>query len=234
MASLPSGKRRINSLLADGDPSVLVATIAATFGIEINHYVAIDFAGFQDLVDLAGGVDVPFETAVRDRHTGFVAEAGCQHLDGAEALAYVRARYLERFDSASGTWKNDPVSDLGRIARQQDLIRRMYTAVLAANYGVTDELAILTDVVDDITVDDGLDLDGLRSLFATARTIGAAGFVSYSLSDVVRAQTIDGNAVLIATGGLADIVDRFLHGDRTDPSSPVPNGAIVPAPTASC
>lgn len=226
--------RRINSLLADGDPSVLVATIASTFGIDINHYVAIDFAGFQDLIDLAGGVDVPFETAVRDSHTGFIAEAGCQHLDGGQALAYVRARYLERLDATSGTWKPDPLSDLSRIARQQDLVRRMYTAILAADYGVTDQFRILTDVVDDITVDDGLDLDGVRALFATARSIGSAGFVSYSLADVVRGKTIAGNAVLVATDGLADIVDRFLHGDRTDPSSPVPSGAIVPVPTATC
>jgi len=226
---------RINALLgADGDPSTLVATIAATFGIDIHHYVAIDFAGFQDLIDLAGGIDVPFESAVRDVHTGFAADAGCRHLDGTEALAYVRARYLEQFDPRTGTWKRDPVSDLGRIARQQDLVRRLYTTVLAADYGLGDQLEILTDVVDDITVDDGLDLGALRKMFNTARSIGSANFATYSLSGVVTPSTISGNAVLVAGEGLDDVVEQFLHGTNDAPSSPVPTGAIVPAAAETC
>lgn len=244
-------RRRINSFLGEnGDPSGLVAVISATFDIDINHYVAIDFDGFRDLVDLAGGVDIPFTDALRDTHTGFTAQPGCQHLDGDRALAYVRARYLQRLDPSTGTWHTDPLSDFGRIARQQDLVRRMYQAVLAADYALADQLQILTDVIDDITVDEGLDLDALRTLFATARAVGADHFSGESLDGVVTPTTIDGNAVLVLddTDGLAAIVDRFLHGapevapadtaagppTDTLPVTASPAGAIVPDAATTC
>ena len=106
------GKDRINSALAQGRDA-LVATVGDTLGIEINHYMEIDFAGFARLVDLAGGVDVSFETPVRDRNTGFTADAGCAHLDGEQALAYVRQRY------------GLPRGDLDRVQRQQAVLRTL-------------------------------------------------------------------------------------------------------------
>ena len=161
--------RRINSFTDNGG---LVEVASSILGIDINHYVEIDFDGFESLIDLAGGVTVPFDHAVRDINTGFTADAGCNTLSGADALAYVRSRRLEQLDPATGEWRADPRSDLGRIARQQDLTQRLYTSVLAQNYSTTDKTRLLTDVVDDITVDTGLDLDGLRAIFNAAALIG--------------------------------------------------------------
>ncbi len=69
-----------------------------------------------------GTVSLFFPTPARDKKTGLnVAEAGCQNLDGEQALAYVRSRYYEYLDK--GRWKSDPTSDLGRIQRQQYFLR---------------------------------------------------------------------------------------------------------------
>ena len=49
----------------------LVDTIRADFGIDINHYLEIDFASFKGVIDAVGGLPMYFPTAVRDTQTGF-------------------------------------------------------------------------------------------------------------------------------------------------------------------
>ena len=224
---------RINSYWDAADPSALVAAITGTFAIEINHYVAVDFAGFRRLVDLAGGVNVPFDRAVRDRHTGFHADRGCRTLDGASTLAYARSRRLEAFDETTEDWTADPTSDIGRIGRQQDLIRRLYTLILGTDYGTADEVRILTDVVDDLTVDEGLDIGRLRALFATAAQIGVDRFEAYDLNSGLTGSTIDGQAVLELDPEVGtSVVEQFLGMAATGdapPSTEVPPAAVRPA-----
>ncbi len=225
---------RINSFTDNGG---LVEVASSLLGIDINHYIEIDFAGFESLIDLAGGVTVPFDHAVRDTNVGFTADAGCNTLSGADALAYVRSRRLEQLDPATGEWRPDPRSDLGRIARQQDLTQRLYTSVLAQNYSTTDKTRLLTDVVDDITVDTGLDLDGLRAIFNAAALIGTSNLDTYDLNASLSAKTIDGQSVLITDpDGIRAQVDNLLAPPTDTPAdSPVLNhqDAIDP-PTTSC
>ena len=63
------GKQRINTAFSRG-PDVLVATLQQNFGIPIQHFVEVDFAGFKGLVDAVGGVPVYFENPARDKNTG--------------------------------------------------------------------------------------------------------------------------------------------------------------------
>lgn len=225
---------RINSFTEDGG---LVQVVSSLLGIEINHYIEVDFEGFESLINLAGGVTVPFANPVRDTATGFTADAGCNDLSGADALAYVRSRKLEQLDPTTGEWAIDPSSDLGRIARQQDLIGRIYTTVLAENYSTTDKARLLTEVVDDITVDTGLDLNGLRAIFNAAALIGADNLDAYDLTATLSAEVIDGNAVLVADpAGIQTQVANLLGGTTEPiPESAIPNNpnAIDPS-TTSC
>lgn len=224
---------RINSFTDDGG---LVEVVSSVLGIDINHYVEVDFAGFETLIDLAGGLTVPFDTAVRDESSGFTGVAGCNNLSGADALAYVRSRRMQSLDPATGEWTQDPTSDLGRIARQQDLMQRVLTTVLSQNYSPTDKARLLTDVVDDLTVDTGLDLTGLQAIFNAASLIGADNFHAYDMNSTLSAEVIDGNAVLVADAAeiQADI-DSFLSGSTKD-AEPGPltatDGVITPAPAA--
>ena len=225
---------RINSFTDDGG---LVEVVSSLLGIDINHYVEVDFEGFESLIDLAGGVTIPFDNPVRDAATGFTAGAGCNELSGAEALSYVRSRKLQQLDPATGEWVTDPISDIGRIARQQDLIGRVYTTVLAQNYSTTDKARLLTDVVDDITVDTGLDLDGLRAVFNATALIGGENFDAYDLTATLSEAVIDGNSVLVADPQGVQTQVASLLGDTTEqiPGSPFLNSqdAIVPS-TSAC
>ena len=225
---------RINAFLVDG-PTALVDVVSATLGVDINHYVEVDFDGFVRLIDLAGGVTIPFDAALRDESTGFAVEPGCQTLGGDAALAYVRSRRLQQFEPISGEWVQDATSDLGRVARQQDVIDRVFRQVLAVDYGATDQVRLLTDVIDDITVDDGLDLDGLRSIFATASAIGADRFVTSDIVAGLSGEVINGQAVLLADPVVVDtIVGQFLDPTAgTEPMlSELLDDAIVPTAPA--
>ena len=121
---------KINSTLVVGGPQLLVETITDNFGITINHFVALDFLGFREVVDTLDGVPVWFDNPARDTGSGLdIPEAGCRVLDGVEALQYVRARkYQELVD---GRWTTIGNSDFGRIERQQDFL------VLALDRAIT-------------------------------------------------------------------------------------------------
>jgi LCP family protein required for cell wall assembly len=129
-----SGSRaRINSAFRRDEPQRLIDTIYDNFGIVTDHFIQIDFCAFKTLVDAVGGVSVPFQYPARDPNTGLnVATTGCFAFDGEHALAYVRSRHYEYENPAgSGNWESDDTSDLGRISRQQDFIRRVLARVLS-------------------------------------------------------------------------------------------------------
>ncbi|MEZ5251281.1 MAG: LCP family protein [Ilumatobacteraceae bacterium] len=118
-----SNKNRINSAYVKDDPTRLIGTIYNNFGIWPDHFIQIDFCAFKTIVNGLDGVAVPFEYPARDVNTGlYVAEPGCFTFDGDHALAYVRSRKYQYY--VDGKWKSDPVSDLGRVSRQQDFLRR--------------------------------------------------------------------------------------------------------------
>lgn len=175
------GRGRINLAIQLGGPELLIRTIDENFAIPVHHYVQVDFASFRGLVDAIDGVPVPVAHPARDTESGLdIPEAGCQTLDPVQALAYVRSRhYEERID---GRWVEDPRSDFGRIARQQDFIRRALSRAIdrgARNPGTLDQLI---DVgLDGITVDDELTADDIYDLGTRFRSFEPDSLVTYSV-----------------------------------------------------
>lgn len=102
---------RINSAEAIDGPSCLVDTVERTTGIGLDHYVAIDFGGFRDLVDAVGGVELCLPDPIKDKDAGIDLPAGCQVLAGRDALGFVRVRKID--------------NDLKRIERQQEFMRAL-------------------------------------------------------------------------------------------------------------
>lgn len=130
------GPAKLNAAL-DSGPDVLLETFRVNFDLEIHHYVNVDFASFQGLVDAMGGVQVNVVYPMRDWHydperrewvneTGLDLGPGCQVLSGEQALAYVRTRYYQ--EERDGRWQSDPTADLGRITRQQQFVRVLASA----------------------------------------------------------------------------------------------------------
>ena len=90
----PTRPNRINTAI-QGGPERLIQTVQQSLGLPVHHYVEVDFAGFLELVDAIGGVEIEFDAPAFDDHSGLVVEqAGWQTLDKNQALAFVRSRYL--------------------------------------------------------------------------------------------------------------------------------------------
>jgi LCP family protein required for cell wall assembly len=87
------GYNKINAALGFGGPALLVKTVENVTGLRINHYVGIGFLGLVNVVDGVGGVNICLPTALHDTASGANFKAGCQTMDGAQALAFVRDRH---------------------------------------------------------------------------------------------------------------------------------------------
>ena len=108
-----------NEALAVGGPLCAVRQVEQLTGVFVDHYVVLDFAGFVDMVDAVGGVEVCVPEPVDSK--GIVLEAGTQTLEGEQALGYVR----ERTELAI-------TGDIGRMKRQQAFAASLAATVLSA------------------------------------------------------------------------------------------------------
>ena len=209
------GNQRINSAIQNGGPSELIDTIEQYFGIPIHHYVQVDFAGFQELVDVIDGVSVYFPAPARDTHSGLdVDTAGCVTLDGQQALGYVRSRHYERY--LDGRWRTDPSGDLGRISRQQDFIVRALHQAVAQGGRNPITLDRLVDAgLATVTVDDLLTADDIIRLGQAFRSFDPGSLVNYSLP--TRPGSAGGASILRLVDEEAQpILDRFRGTDHAD------------------
>jgi LCP family protein required for cell wall assembly len=120
-----NGAGKINAAYAYGGPSLMVQTIRENLGIEVNHYVEIDFVGFLTMVDELGGLEMTFPYPARDASSGLSVEAGAQVLDGEQALAFARSRKYQ--ENQNGRWVSVDANDIGRTQRQQEVVRAILT-----------------------------------------------------------------------------------------------------------
>jgi LCP family protein required for cell wall assembly len=119
------GFDKINSAfsggLEGGGAQLVAKTVEELSGLKINHVLYVDLAGFQGIVQALGGVTMCIPAAMTDPLTGLDVQAGCQTLDGYQALAYVRTRHQPC----------DLVPDFARISRQQQFLRAVLNRLLS-------------------------------------------------------------------------------------------------------
>jgi LCP family protein required for cell wall assembly len=210
---------KINSAF-NGGPTRLAQTISESLGIPVHHYVEIDFAGFQRLVDQMGGVEICTMVPAQDTQSGLQLDPGCTNLDGSMALAYARSRYYEEW--IDDEWQRDGTADLGRIRRQQLFIRTAVDKLLATMESDPFKLGQLIDAgASAVKVD--ATLDPVRAA-AAMRQAAAVGLVTYSLP-VDFAEHGDQSALDLREDEAQPILDYFRGVTTTPP--PVPT--TVPA-----
>jgi LCP family protein required for cell wall assembly len=107
------GSNKINAALGYGGPALLVQTVESVTGLKINHYMGIGFEGLVDVTNKIGGVNICLKTAVHDQNSGVNLPAGCQTLNGTQALEFVR----DRDSFATG--------DLQRIQDQREYLKAL-------------------------------------------------------------------------------------------------------------
>ena len=242
-----NGTGRINAAYRHDDPQLLIDTLRSEFQVPVDHFIQLDFCAFKKFVDGVGGVTVPMLYPVRDRSTGLdVPQPGCTSLNGDEALAYVRSRHLEYLDS-TGVWHEDPTSDLGRIARQQDFLRRVLSRTSSSGMLTPRAVTALYEAYrDDLVVDSGLTIANLLEFVATLSAVRPADISGYQIEATPR--NIAGASVLIwdhnspSTNAILDIFRGLPPASTapvpvsagTAPASNTPSSAIVPDAQIEC
>lgn len=224
--------QKINSSFQIGGPSLLIDTIENHLDIPINSFMSVDLAGFEGLVDVVDHVELFFEYPSRDFNpsppsgpprsmSGFgVDTAGCQALDPANALAFVRSRNFEIF--FEGEWIDDGQrSDLERIRRQQLFVESFVARAIdlgARNPLVLREL--VSAAVPHLTLDQELTPQALIDLSRAFDSFDPDELDTYSLPtefDFERNRTI--SVVRTLEDEAAPLV-RLLQGTPgTDPST---------------
>ncbi|MCX2712723.1 LCP family protein [Mycolicibacterium sp. J2] len=92
------GKDKINAAFAIGGAALLAQTVEQATGLRLDHYAEVGFDGFAELVDAVGGVTMCPAEPITDPLAGIDLPAGCQELDGRNALGFVRSRATPRAD----------------------------------------------------------------------------------------------------------------------------------------
>ncbi len=111
------GQSKINAAYSIGGPELLVNTVEQATDVRIDNYVEIGFAGFVEVVDAVGGVDVCPKTSIDDPKAGdLTLPKGCQHVDGHTALSYSRSRAFPRGDITRALHQREVIGEVGASA----------------------------------------------------------------------------------------------------------------------
>ncbi|WSI98023.1 LCP family protein [Nocardia sp. NBC_01329] len=213
---------KLNAVYALGGPRCLLSTIQRLTGSTINHFIGIDFAGFEQMVDKVDGVEVCVSEPLEDGVLGtIIPEAGRHRIDGKTALNYVRARHVY----------GEERSDYDRINRQQKFLASLLRGALAGKIlldpgklnGFIGAFKNAT-FVDNVQPNDllmlGRSLQDLESGAVTFLTVPTAGTTSYG-NEIPR--TADIQAIFRA---IRD--DQPLPGEKTAPAPPPTSEAPIP------
>jgi LCP family protein required for cell wall assembly len=199
----------------------LVKTIKLLTGLRIDHFLQVDLIGFYRISVAIGKVTVNLCKRVDDSYSGLHLPAGINHIDGRNALAFVRQRH------------GVPGSDLGRERRQQYFLAAAYRKIASLNMLINPgKLSNLIDAVKkSIYIDDKFSIQQLAEQMAN---LSADNIVGETIP-VEGEQLIDGQDVLaVDPVKVRQRVDELINGTGPTPSSPAPGSSTTTtAPSTS-
>lgn len=160
-ADIPGyGVMKLNAAHAIGGGPLLVETLESNYGVVIDHYARVDFGSMIDIIDLVGGVDIDVSEAEakvannyissmckmqdKDADNYLITTSGRMHLDGMQAVAYSRIRYVGN-------------SDYERTSRQREVLTEMIDNMKELSIGelsnlINELLPLVTHNVDEFTM----------------------------------------------------------------------------------
>uniref|UniRef100_UPI00068592CE LCP family protein n=1 Tax=Nocardia niigatensis TaxID=209249 RepID=UPI00068592CE len=215
---------KLNATYALGGPKCLTKVITKLSGLKINHFVGIDFSGFESMVDVVGGVEVCTTKPLVDEVLGTVLTTpGKQVVNGSTALDYVRARHVY----------GEERSDYDRINRQQRFLSSLLRSALSSKVlfdpgklnGFIDAFA-KHSFMDNVTTKDlltlGRSMQKMQAGAITFLTVPTAGTTSYG-NEIPRESDI--KAIFRAV-----IDDQPLPGEKKTDPAPSSSAAPVAKP----
>jgi LCP family protein required for cell wall assembly len=178
-----SSQKELETRGREAGRAATLRAVRSLTGVPIDYFAEINLAGFYDLAQTLGGVEVCLNHDVYDSYSGADFPAGRQRLDASQALAFVRQRH--ELDNG----------DLDRTHRQQAFISSVMQELQATGtFTNLDKLKSLMAVArKDVVLSSGWDEDLIQRLGSLA----SGGNVEFRTLPVVRYDNIDGQDVNI-------------------------------------
>ena len=223
------GNSRINSLIkgcpADdiNGPTLLSSQVEKITGIEVDHFAWFDFAGFENVVDAVGGVEICLDYPVRDAKAELDLPAGCTDATGAQALSWVRSRKTQQL--VDGVWRSVPgASDFQRNEHQQDVIIQLFTQLKTFDSPkqLTTKAASLAD---NFVLDDGFSITEAVNLAWGLRSIDIESIKRLELP-VRLTRSTKGQSIVVLTAPFDEVL-RDAYGSLL----PSEDGGSTAAPS---
>jgi LCP family protein required for cell wall assembly len=177
------GYNKINAAFSIGGPKLLIETVQNITGLRIDHYMGIGFGGLVGVVNDVGGVRMCLPTPMKDPKAGLDLKAGCQTLNGAQVLGFVRTREF-------------PLGDLQREQDQRVLLKSLLSKMTSAGTLINPFAVIpaASGAASSLTVDQGTQLSQLVSVAFALRDpvttmVPLGGFATTSAGSVVEWNT---------------------------------------------
>jgi LCP family protein required for cell wall assembly len=197
---------RINEAYTYCGPRGTLQTVKQLTGIPINYMVTVNFIGFREIVDKVGGVYMDIDHRYFNDNSGLgqgqtYAEidlrSGYQHLNGNDALSFVRFRHTD--------------SDLYRVTRQQQFVKSLKQQV-SSFWSITRVPGIVNTITKNVEVGVGggkkLDVGTLYGYAKLAYGLPSGNFHQ------VQIQGVSGYAELTAPQDAIDsAVEKFMNPD---------------------
>jgi LCP family protein required for cell wall assembly len=195
-------------------------------GLTFDHYIAIDFVAFRDMVNALGGVDVCLSTNLDDfeypnYNNGYMPihfKAGCQHLNGEQALEIARSRHAIQPEQSS---------DFGRARRQQDIMEAIKKKATTVN-GFAKAPALLTALQKNIHTD--MSPTDMKAIYDWGKNLPDSSIVRVALtapSGSAQGNLLDsydcglgaGTSQLCADDPSYNMIHRYLGSVLIDPKT---------------
>ncbi len=195
---------RVAFLGNEAGRAAAVATVEKLTGVHVDHFAEVNLDGFYELAKVFGGVQVCLNHPVQDSYSGANFRAGFQHLNAAQALAFVRQRH------------GLPNGDLDRTHRQQAFIDSVMHQLRTE--GVLSDLSKLSALLSVgrryVITDSGWNL---LDFAAQAKDLTTGNFVFHTLP-IVNYQVIDGQDANVVNPGYIKAIVKAAFARPTRPS----------------
>jgi LCP family protein required for cell wall assembly len=173
------GYNKLNAAYAFGGPKLLIQTVQNVTGLRVDHFMSIGFGGLVGVVNDVGGVNLCLKAPMKDPKAGLNLKAGCQTLNGAQALGFVRTRAFQQ----------------GDLQREQDqrLLLKSLLSKMTSTGTLINPFAVIpaaSGAASSVSVDSGTQLYQLVSVAFALRdpvttTVPFGGFGNTSAGSVV-------------------------------------------------
>jgi LCP family protein required for cell wall assembly len=197
---------KINAAYTLGGPALVIRTVKSVFGIQVDHFMEIDFQAFKQITDTIGGVYVDIDRSYNDGKIVF--DPGYQLLDGTNALRYVRTRHDTNFD-------------FGRMERQQRFINAVREQAMGWNLPLK-----LPGMIKALFENVDTDLTANQFLSLAYWAVKLDGTRMKQAKITSATQTIDGTSYVVAS---AEDLQRAITDFQTEPVNVVEEDASAPA-----